>query len=369
MPQGRQAIYNLLQSNVSWPPVVVPFGLDPYGWHGSRANYREICALARERCTLLPKVFPLDRPLCMENADLRILDEEHTDDRGNLLRVRRLVGGPRPLSTEEIRSRGDFAWTTRKRWIQTDEDLAVFLEMGSLPPAIPDVEVVRAKEAQVGERVHPYAEVRDPFATVCEMFVTEDFYVRILTERPRIETLLSLTGERILGSIESLCRDMHSPFILRLIGAEQAVPPFMRREDFLHFEGAFYRRAAAIALRYGVPAAFHCHGPVAEIMDDVWSLGFSFMEPFEPPPRGNVSIGDALQRAAGKGVVFGGVDDVLLSTGSPADVRRAVEGCLEQARHSDLPYVLSQSATPFFDPLTDRAKDNLLLFMERALAG
>lgn len=369
MPQGRQAIKDLLQAKVSWPPVVVPFGLDPYGWHGARSSYREICALARERCTLLPKVFPLDRPLCMENAGLRIQDEEHTDDSGNLLRVRRLVGGPRPLSMEEIRSRGDFAWTTRKRWIQTDEDLTAFLQMGSLPPAIPDVQAVRAKEAQVGERGLPYAEVNDPFATVCEMFVTEDFYVRILTERPRIEALLALTGERILASIESLCRDAHSPFVLRLIGAEQAVPPFMKREDFLRFEGPFYRRAAAIASRYGVPAAFHCHGPVAEIMDDVWSLGFSFIEPFEPPPRGNVSIGDALHRAGGKGVVFGGVDDVLLSTGSPAEVRRAVEGCLDQALESGRPYILSQSATPFFDPLTDRAKGNLLAFLERALAG
>jgi hypothetical protein len=369
MPQGRQAIYDLLQSRVSWPPVVVPFGLDPYGWHGARASYREICALAQEHCTLLPKVFPLDKPLCLEDADLRIQNEEHTDGRGNVLRVRRLIGGPRPLSMEEIRSSGDLAWTTRKRWIQTDEDLAAFLEMGPLPPAVPDVGAVRAKEAQVGERGLPYAEVSDPFAVVCEMFVTEDFYVRILTERSRIEALLSLTGERILGSIESLCRDTPSPFILRLIGAEQALPPFMSREDFLHFEGSFYRGAAAIASRYGVPAAFHCHGPVAEIMDDIWSLGFSFMEPFEPPPRGDLSIADALKRTGGKGVVFGGVDDVLLSTGSPAEVGRAVERCLEQAQDSGRPYILSQSATPFFDPLTDRAKDNLLLFLERALAG
>jgi hypothetical protein len=367
--QGRQAIYELLQSKASWPPVIVPFGLDPWGWHGGREGYRELCELARERCTLLPKVFPLDKPLGSEDGELRIQSEERTDSEGTTLRVRRLIGGPHTLSSEDIRGAGELAWRTRKRWIESDADLAAFLELGQLPPAVPDVRSLRAKEAQVGQHGLPYAEVVDPFAAVCEMFLTEDFYVRLLTDRPRVEALLSFTSERILAGIESLCGEAGCPFILRLIGAEQAVPPFLKREDFLRFEGPFYRRAAEIAARYGVPAAFHCHGPVAEILDDVWSMGYSFIEPFEPPPRGNIGIAAALRRTAGRGVVFGGVDDVLLSTGSSEEVQRAVESCLRQARDAGGPYILSQSATPFFDPLTEKAKRNLLLFLECALAG
>ena len=73
-----------------------------------------------------------------------------------------------------------------------------------------------------------------------------------------------------------------------------AVQPFLSREKFLHFEGEFYRQVAEIAGKYKILTAFHCHGPVREIMDDVWSMGYSFFEPFEPPPRGNVSISEAL---------------------------------------------------------------------------
>jgi len=49
-------------------------------------------------------------------------------------------------------------------------------------------------------------------------------------------------------------------------------------------------------------------------MADIWAMGYNFIEPFEPPPRGNVSIGEALAAAKGRGIVFGGIDDVLLVT-------------------------------------------------------
>ncbi len=64
------------------------------------------------------------------------------------------------------------------------------------------------------------------------------------------------------------------------------------------------------------PPRFHCHGPVRGIMADVWEMGYDLMEPFEPPPRGDVSIAEALEGAGGRGIVFGGVDDVLLQRGS-----------------------------------------------------
>ena len=106
----------------------------------------------------------------------------------------------------------------------------------------------------------------------------------------RISKLLALTQERVIHSIEILCKKTGCPFVLRLIGAEIAVPPFMSRDDFLKFDGEFYRKVAAMARKYGIPTAFHCHGPVREIMGDIWEMGYSFIEPFEPPPRGNVSI-------------------------------------------------------------------------------
>ena len=195
------------------------------------------------------------------------------------------------------------------------------------------------------------------------MFPTETFFIGLRTDE-RILRLLETTAERILSTVEIICRQAGCPFILRLIGAELAVPPFLSREDFLNLEGAFYRRIARMAQEAGIPTAFHCHGPVREIMEDVWSLGFSLLEPLEPPPRGNVSISEALAAARGRGVVFGGVDDVLLQTGEAAQVHAAVQACLREARAVDGPFILSQSATPFFDPLEPRIRDNLMLMIE-----
>jgi hypothetical protein len=97
----------------------------------------------------------------------------------------------------------------------------------------------------------------------------------------------------------------------------------------------FYRQVAGIASKYQVPVTFHCHGPVWEILDDVWEMSNSFGEAFEPPPPGDLSIAEAFQMTAGKDIVFGGLDNVLLNTSSMKEARQAVERCLNEARYSN----------------------------------
>jgi hypothetical protein len=232
---GRQRIFNLLRCEVSWPPVVVPFGLDPFGWHGYRESYDDLCVFALRHCTLLPKVYPLEDPLFLGEGKVRLETKETLDSEGSEVRIHKLIGGPCPLSMEEVRSRGEMSWKTRKRWIETEEEFAAFLSLDPPEPAVPDIKSVRIKEEQVGKHGLPYAEVRDPFGVVSEMFPTEIFYIKTINDRKRIEKLLFTTGKRILASIEQLCRDTGKPFILRMIGSEKAVPPFMSRHDFRPF--------------------------------------------------------------------------------------------------------------------------------------
>jgi len=369
MPQGREALYDLLDGKTMWPPVVVPFGLDPFGWHGERKSYERVCAFALKRCTLLPKVYPFPDPLCSGQGEAAVVSHTRTGDNGIKVRRFELTDVAQPLAMEEIQTPGDSSWILKKPWIQSEEDLGIFLEMPPLSHAEPDLQALRRKEGEVGDHGLPYAEIVDPFRIVCGLFPTETFYIKILTDPEPIERLLAVTQERVLASLEALCRKADCPFILRFIGAEMAAPPFLSREDFLRFEAGFYKEASLLARRHGIPRAVHCHGPVREIMGDIWEMGYDFLEPFEPPPRGNVSIAEALATANGRGIVFGGIDDVLLQTGKSEDVRATVEKCLEEARQTGGPFILSQSATPFFDPLRAGTEANLLAFLEMGTGG
>lgn len=366
MEQGRALLREALDGRSIRPPIVVPFGLDPFGWHGERESYRDVCAAALERCPLLPKVYPIPHPLCIGEEGVHLSCAIRIDADGTRVREhtlsREFPAPEKPFVMTEVQTLGDSSWKTSKRWIENDEELDRFLA-ADFAPARPDLAAIRNKERQVGLHGLPYAEVSDPLGTVCEMFPTETFYIGLRTDR-RILRLLETAAERILSTVETLCRQADCPFVLRLIGAELAVPPFLSREDFLKLEGDFYRRVGRVAREAGIPTAFHCHGPIREIMEDVWSMGFSMLEPLEPPPRGNVSISEALAAAGGRGVVFGGVDDVLLQTGEAEQVRAAVRACLREARAVDGPFILSQSATPFFDPLETRIRDNLLFMIE-----
>jgi len=369
MAQGRRAIFELLKGEASWPPVVVPFGLDPFGWHGEQESYRELCDFALEHCTLLPKVYPFSDPLAVGKGEIEVISDIQEETDGTFIRRYDLIGAGREMYMEEVQTPGDSSWKNRKRWIESEEDFEFFLGLDDVSPPEPDIEAVRKKERDVGEHGLPYVETPDPFYTVCEMFPTDEFFIRTRTDTERIVRLISSVAERMLESIENLCRNAGCPFILRLIGAEMAVPPFMGVYDFMFFEGEFYRRVIGITKKYGVPASFHCHGPVRDIMDIVWEMGYSFIEPFEPPPNGNVTIAEALGAAKGRGVVFGGIDDVVLNNGGEDEVRRAVERCLDDARGKGKPYILSQSSTPFSDPLDDRTRENYLVFMELGVKG
>lgn len=369
MPQGRKAIYDLVAKRADWPPVVVPFGLDPWGWHGDQPSYRAVCDFALENCTLLPKVYPLNAQLFIGEGDIHLVTRTQTEPDGTVVKRHELIGAPRSFSMEEVRTPGDSSWKNRKRWVAGEEDFACLLGLDGIAPARPDIDAVREKELQVGDHGLPYVEVADPFGVVTEMMPTDEFYVRLRTDTDRLVRMLDMVAGRILAGIEILCRDTGAPFILRLIGAEMAVPPFLGRDDFLRFEGAFYARVSEIARHHQILTAFHCHGPVRAIMGDIWQLGYDFIEPFEPIPRGDITIGEALHRTNSRGVVFGGIDDVIFNTGAETDVRKAVKDCLDGARETGLPYILSQSATPFHDPLTESASRNLILFMELGTRG
>jgi len=369
MAQGRQALYDLMNGKVHWPPVVVPFGLDPFGWHGERESYRELCDFALENCTLLPKVYSFTDPLAIGKGEVEIISDIVEETDGTFIRRYELTSGGRTLVMEEIQTPGDSSWKNRKRWIENDGELDFFLGLKDICPTEPDIEGVRKKERQVGEYGLPYVETPDPFYIVCEMFPTDEFFIKTLNDIDRIEQLIRCTSERMLYGIEKLCRNAGCPFILRLIGAEMAAPPFMSSDDFLRFEGAFYQRVIEITKQYDIPASFHCHGPVSDIIDIVWNMGFTMMEPFEPPPNGDVTIQDALDITSGRGIVMGGVDDVVINSSSPDEVKAAVKRCLDGARGTGKPFILSQSSTPFSDPLSESSREKYLLFLKLGVAG
>ena len=369
MAQGRQAVLDLLDGKVTWPPVVIPFGLDPWGWHGDQPSYDELCEFALEHCTLFPKVYPFSDPLAIGKGEVEIVSDIQEENDGTFIRRYELIGASRKPFMEEVQTPGDSSWKNRKRWIENDDDLEFFLGLEDVCPPVPDVDAVREKERHVGEHGLPYIETPDPFYTVCEMFPTDEFFIKTITDKERVVRLIEGISERMLCAVERLCERAKCPFILRVIGAEMAVPPFMSADVFLRFEGEFYERIMEITRLNNIPASFHCHGPVRDIMDIIWKMGYAFIEPFEPPPNGNVTIAEAIEAARGRGIVFGGIDDVLLNSGSLDDVRSAVQQCLDDARDTGRPFILSQSSTPFSDPLSPEARDNYLLFLELGAGG
>lgn len=136
--------------------MIVPFGLDPFGWHAERESYRTVCRYALEHCTLLPKVMPVRTPLFLGGSDVRFEISEEAEPNGTIVRRTVLSTGRGSRVFEEVRTPGDSSWKTRRRWIETEDDLEFFLALDDPAPAEPDLDAVREKERAVGARGLPY---------------------------------------------------------------------------------------------------------------------------------------------------------------------------------------------------------------------
>ncbi len=157
----EEALYELLKGVPSWPPVVVPFGLDPFGWHGQRESYGDVCAFALEHCTLLPKVSLFPNMLAIGPGVAEVKSYTYVSGEA---RVRRSELTGTHLFMEEVQTRGDMSWKIRKRWIESEEDLDSFLSLNQLAAPEPDIDAVREKEGRVGD--HGLPKRRHPFMSL-----------------------------------------------------------------------------------------------------------------------------------------------------------------------------------------------------------
>ena len=247
--------------------------------------------------------------------------------------------------------------------IKSDEDVDRFLA-APFAPTTPDLAAFERTRRALGDRGLMEVELPDPLCLVVENMSYEDFMVRTLTMPGRIEALLDRMAQVLHSYVESLLQAGFGP-VFRIFGPEYAAPPVMSPAFFKKAIVAYDRPLVALIHRYGGYVRYHCHGPIARVLDDFLALGVDMTDPCEPPPSGDITLRQLADRTGRDLILMGNIQLDDLERAEPEKIERCVAEAVE-AVGGRAPFILCPSAFPFSSPLPERTERNLLRFLAAA---
>jgi hypothetical protein len=247
--------------------------------------------------------------------------------------------------------------------IKSDDDIDRFLA-APFAPCPPDPAVFEQTRQALGERGLMEIEVPDPLCLVVENMSYEDFMVRTLQAPARIDALLDQMAELLYAWLEMVLRAGFGP-VFRIFGPEYAAPPMMSPRFFQKAVVAYDRPLVELIHRHGCYVRYHCHGPLARILDDFLALGVDMTDPCEAPPSGDITLRELADRVGRNLILMGNIQLDDLERAEPAKIDTLVAEAVN-AVGGRAPFILCPTAFPFSSPLPAATERNLMQFLAAA---
>lgn len=354
----------------------VPFStynLHPYrnSPHRQDESYRELLDLVVEKAGMLCKCGVKAQVAPTAGNDPRAVPTEQERMEVTVERI-----ADRTVTTHTLHTpKGDLASVTitpagqpsmvTEPFIKTDEDMDRYMSLPFTPPQYDISEAVAFYE-ELGDRGLLYINYSDPLYTAASLFDFEDFTVRCATDPRPVKRLVDHLFEQILEQTRNLvaaCRGYD--FIFYTAGPEVATPPLMSPRTFQTFVTPYQTKLIEIIHEAGLMAAIHCHGRVCAVLDEIVQTGADVLEPIEPPPQGDISLAELLDRVEDRLCLMGYIQDQEFYTAPPGTMTQRVAeiAALVGGRSR---YIMTPTCTPFQHPAGEMYLRNYAEWIEAA---
>jgi hypothetical protein len=247
--------------------------------------------------------------------------------------------------------------------MKTDEDIDRFLSAPFVPNP-PDLESFERKRAALGARGVMEIETPTPLCLVVENMPYDQFMVRSLQNPSQIEALLDKASDLIHCWLEGLLGAGFGP-VFRFFGPEYAAPPMMSPKHFKRVVVERDRPLIDLIHRHGRFVRYHCHGPIARILDDMLAMGVDMTDPCEPPPSGDITLRELATRVGRDMILMGNIQLDAIERAGPEEIDRLVAEAVEEVENR-APLILCTTAFPVTTPLPAVTERNLIQFLESA---
>jgi uroporphyrinogen decarboxylase len=166
-----------------------------------------------------------------------------------------------------------------------------------------------------------------PFNVASLLINHEDLYSLFIVEPEFYNDLMEFALERSRGYISAIDEagtDIHC------IGGN--VPGgFLGKPSYDEYILPYEKQLIAHAQKNGTPGMYHNCGEIMNLVESYKELGVVSVEPFSPPPLGDVAdLAEAKRRSGGKYVMLSGIDQVnVLQKGTVDQTKRITEEAMK----------------------------------------
>ncbi len=302
----------------------------------------------------------------LETTSHAVEMETVSSQQGNRTVVHRTLHTPQGGLTSvcEVFANLQTVWKT-EHWCKSIEDVERLLSVPYEPVDYDFSDAARIR-SEVGQHGIIMSTVFDPLGWAVDMMRLEDVLLWAYTEPAHFQRTLGRIHER---SLENLRRRLRSGVVdlYRIAGPEVATPPYMHREAFERYVLPYVKDMVALIHDHNCLVRIHCHGRIGSVLDLLAATGAEALDPCEGPPDGDVPLGDVKAQIGDRMCLFGNLQPKVLERGSRAEIRQAVQQCMDAAKAGG-GYVIMPTAAPIETPLPEKITDNYLWYIESARA-
>ncbi|MBI3922974.1 MAG: hypothetical protein HY318_16250 [Armatimonadetes bacterium] len=254
----------------------------------------------------------------------------------------------------------------RKHLLETEADVEKLLSIPYVPPR-PDCSSFFQLEQKLGERGMVMVSVpSDPMYLFNNLTGSETFGYWSIERRDLIRSMIDVFLRRLKDWIEWVLSQGVGP-LFGYVGPELCIPPLQSPGDFEEWVVGPDREINDLIHASGGIALVHCHGCMGPVLEGFVRMHADALHPIEPPPMGDVTLGEAKRRVGGDLCIVGNVQHHDLCTRPNDQFRDLVEETVRTGMSGGR-YILSPTATPFGWPtMTDLERENWLAMLEVGL--
>ena len=255
---------------------------------------------------------------------------------------------------------------TLEYMIKEPEDLERLLSMDYKPFPLCDRKAYDDAVAQMGDRGVVSVHLDEAIYAIQRLCGSETLAYFSVDERELLTHTLHVYRDRILDHVKSVLALGIQP-CFSMVGPEIALPPLMSPADFCEFVHDADKPIGDLIHNGGGHFWVHCHGKVANFIDQFIDMGVDVLNPLEPPKNGDIDL-NAIIAKYGNRIGWEGNIEIQEILSSPKErIRALIDECVEAGAKSGR-FILCPSAGSMEYPApTETSIENLMFYLQYGL--
>lgn len=334
-------------------------GWNPDSFENNQPSYRLLMDRIREKTDCIYMLNPGQRNVHLQPTDVQVRRE------GKSVYTRRIFSTPKgDLSMLQREDDDVYTVWTVEHLLKDLSDIDKYLSLPYAPSEF-DMDDFYRRQKELGDKGVMMISLDDPICQAAELFEMGMFLTFALTEPDTIRSFMDAIYERQAADLDNLLRQDVRDIVFRICGPEYATPPYMNPNRYEDLVTRFLKPVCRKIRDAGGLPRIHCHGKIASVIDQFAQTDAMALDPLEPPPDGDIPLGEIKRRYGGQLCLFGNLELKELERSAPSRIDALVRQAMEEAKAGS-GFVLMPTASPINVPLCPQTQDNYFQMIESA---